>query len=129
MSKKDYIIRFHLTAYEDFKVEANNVEEAYEMVKSGEYANWHDDTGVLYGSENKFHVIYEVGEDGKWIDVIKEPLVKKLTVNPMPQAIATIKEYLNNVEIDGWENLHTDLDDLLEKVEDDIKIQENQSDE
>ena len=44
--------------------------------------------------------------------------------NPMPQAIATIKEYLNDVEIDGWENLHTDLDDLLEKVEDDIKIQE-----
>ena len=123
MSKK-YVIRFHCTAYDDYEVTADNIDHAYVLLKSGEYVNHPLDTGVLYGSENKFHVIYEVGEDGKWIDVIKEPLVKKLTVNPMPQAIATIKEYLNDVEIDGWENLHTDLDDLLEKVEDDIKIQE-----
>ena len=40
MSKK-YIIRFHLTAYEDYKVEADNIDHAYDLLKSGEYANQH----------------------------------------------------------------------------------------
>ena len=76
MSKKNYIIRFHLTAYEDYKVEADSLEDAYKMYKSGEYANYHEETGVLYGSENKFHGIWEIGEDGKWIGKGDDPLIK-----------------------------------------------------
>jgi hypothetical protein len=65
---KNYIIRFHLTAYEDYKVEADSPEDAYEMIKSGEYANYHEETDILYGSENKFYGLYEIGQDGKWSD-------------------------------------------------------------
>ena len=82
MSKK-YIIRTVLTAHEDWEVEANSPEEAYKMYKSGEYANYQSETGVLYGSENKFHGIWEVGEDGKWVgkdywlrDGSDEPFIK-----------------------------------------------------
>ena len=76
--RKKYIIRFHLTAHEDYMVEANSPEDAYKMYKSGEYANYHEDIGVLYGSENKFHGIWEVGEDGKWIgeNGTDDPLIK-----------------------------------------------------
>jgi hypothetical protein len=82
MSKK-YIIRTVLTAHEDWEVEANSPEEAYEMYKSGENL-YHVETDVLYGSENKFHGIWEVDENGKWIgkdywlsrDGSDEPFIK-----------------------------------------------------
>jgi len=38
------------------------------MIKSGEYANYHEETDILYGSENKFYGLYEIGQDGKWSD-------------------------------------------------------------
>lgn len=95
MSKK-YIIRTVLTAHEDWEIEANSPEEAYEMYKSGEltskHGNYPSETGVLnnkgnfYGSENveKFHGIWEVDENGKWIgkdywlsrDGSDEPFIK-----------------------------------------------------
>ena len=85
MSKK-YIIWTVLTAHEDWEVEANSPEEAYKMYKSGHYVadGVHLETDVLYGSENKFHGIWEVDENGKWIgkdywlsrDGSDEPFIK-----------------------------------------------------
>ena len=108
MSKK-YIIRFHLTAYEDYKVTADNIDHAYEMVKSGEYVNHPLDTGVLYGSENKFHVIYEVGEDGQWIDVIKQPLVKE-------DNSALLKKVVQQIKADEAMEDYTAIEELLSDV-------------
>ena len=46
---------------------------------------------MLYGSENKFHVIYDIGEDGKWIDVIKQPLVKEDNSALLKKVVQQIK--------------------------------------
>ena len=110
MSKK-YIIRFHLTAYEDYKVEADNIDHAYDLLKSGEYANHHEDIGVLYGSENKFHVIYEIGEDGKWIDVIKQPLVKEDNLD-----LDLLKKVVQEIKADEAMEDYTAIEELLSDV-------------
>jgi hypothetical protein len=77
---KTYIIRTLLTAHEDYEVEARSPEEAYEMYKSGDYLTngIHLETDVLYGSENKFHGIWQLGEHGEWIGERNsdDPLVK-----------------------------------------------------
>ena len=111
MSKKNYIIRFHLTAYEDYKVEADNIDHAYDLLKSGEYANHHEDIGVLYGSENKFHVIYEIGEDGKWIDVIKQPLVKEDNLD-----LDLLKKVVQEIKADEAMEDYTAIEELLSDV-------------
>jgi hypothetical protein len=108
MSKK-YVIRFHCTAYDDYEVTADNIDHAYDLLKSGEYVNHPLDTGVLYGSENKFHVIYEVGEDGQWLDVIKQPLVKE-------DNSALLKKVVQQIKTDEAMEDYTAIEELLSDV-------------
>ena len=110
MSKK-YVIRFHCTAYDDYEVTADNIDHAYDLLKSGEYVNHPLDTGVLYGSENKFHVIYEVGEDGKWIDVIKQPLVKEDNLD-----LDLLKKVVQEIKADEAMEDYTAIEELLSDV-------------
>ena len=64
---------------------------------------------MLYGSENKFHVIYEIGEDGKWIDVIKQPLVKE-------DNSALLKKVVQQIKADEAMEDYTAIEELLSNV-------------
>ena len=64
---------------------------------------------MLYGSENKFHVIYEIGEDGKWIDVIKQPLVKE-------DNSALLKKVVQQIKADEAMEDYTAIEELLSDV-------------
>jgi hypothetical protein len=74
---KEYIIRFHHTAYEDYKVTADNKEQAIEMIKSGDYANHHEETDMLMDGNLWFGGIYQVLDDGYWSDELTTPKEKK----------------------------------------------------
>ena len=63
---KEYIIRFHHTAYDDYKVTAESKEQAIDMIKSGEYGYYHEETNFLYNGENTFDGIYQILDDGYW---------------------------------------------------------------
>jgi len=63
---KEYIIRFHHTAYDDYKVTAESKEQAIDMIKSGEHGYYHHETDILYNNERWFGGIYEILDDGYW---------------------------------------------------------------
>ena len=90
---------------------ADNIDHAYDLLKSGEYVNHPLDTGVLYGSENKFHVIYEVGEDGQWLDVIKQPLVKEDNLD-----LDLLKKVVQEIKADEAMEDYTAIEELLSDV-------------
>ena len=64
---------------------------------------------MLYGSENKFHVIYEIGEDGIWSDVIKQPLVKE-------DNSALLKKVVQQIKADEAMEDYTAIEELLSDV-------------
>ena len=43
------------------------------------------------------------------------------------KSIDIIRRYLDDVEVDGYENLRSDLDDIEEKIHDDIEIMSNEN--
>jgi len=75
---KNYIIRFHHLAYDDYKVTADSKEQAIEMIKSGEYAYHHEETDFLYNNENWFGGIYEILDKNRWSDELTTPKEKKV---------------------------------------------------
>ena len=46
--------------------------------------------------------------------------------HPVLKSINIVLRYLNDVEVDGYENLRADLSDIEEKIHDDIEIMANE---
>ena len=46
--------------------------------------------------------------------------------HPVLKSINIVLRYLNDVEVDGYENLRADLSDIEEKIQDDIEIMANE---
>ena len=93
MSKK-YVIRFHCTAYDDYEVTADNIDHAYDLLKSGEYVNHPLDT-----------------EDGQWLDVIKQPLVKEDNLD-----LDLLKKVVQEIKADEAMEDYTAIEELLSDV-------------
>ena len=84
---KTFIIRFHHLAYDDYKVTADNKEQAIEMIKSGDYANYHEETDMLMDGNLWFDGIYQVLDDGYWSDELTTPKEKKAIKKLYPMVI------------------------------------------
>lgn len=89
---KTFIIRFHHLAYDDYKVTADNKEQAIEMIKSGEHGYYHHETDFVYNNESWFGGIYQVLDDGYWSDELTTPKEKKAIKKLYPCSLEVIKE-------------------------------------
>ena len=81
MSKKNYIIRFHLTAHEDYKVEADRPEDAYKI-------------GTVTHVLDRVSTEIEPVNENEYVNMSISPLTSPTLSNPV---YVTVKRTINNL--------------------------------